>query len=379
MNTDPVDPEQPTPVTYTIEKVWEISNLSFLSTPDARQGFGMNGKLYINDKAASTIYEVDRNGLTGTTFEGGSNCGLTRDEAGNLVVSNAPFATAWTSRPEVKVINPATGQIVIHTLPTGVINFGRSDNMGFAHGNLLDEGELYLVGATSGTSISRIAISGGEVDTDNTYLANCDGVTTSNTAVLNYYNDLNGEPAVLYITRNATPVKMTFDGDDFIGAPFSLPNKGACNGAFPFVWDNKELVVYPTLDNYRDGFAVAEMNAATPLVSVPQAATANANDHTNNWLNAEVIDSRHVTIYQYYPGGHITVWTLSKQGGILRGDTDDSGSIDITDVTTLIDYLLSGNTAGINLDNADCDKDTDISISDVTILIDYLLSDSWPE
>ena len=375
----PVDPDPPTEVTYTIEKVWEISNLSFLSTPDARQGFGMNGKFYINDKVASTIYEVDSNGLTGTTFEGGTNCGLTRDEDGNLVVSNAPFAAPWTNRPEVKVINPTTGQVVTHTLPTGVINFGRSDNMGFARGNLLDEGELYLVGATSGTSISRIAISGGEVDTDNTYLANCDGVTTSNTAVLNYYNDLNGEPAVLYITRNATPVKMAFDGDDFIGTPFSLPGKGACNGAFPFVWDNKELVVYPTLDNYRDGFAVAEMNAATPLVSVPQTAIANANDHTNNWLNAEVIDSRHVTIYQYYPGGHITVWQLSKQGGILRGDVNEDGTVTISDVTALIDYLLSGNTDGISTDNAECNLDDTISIADVTALIDYLLGGTWPE
>ena len=150
-------------------------------------------------------------------------------------------------------------------------------------------------------------------------------------------------------------------------------------GMFPFVWDGKELVVYPTLSNYRDGFAVAEMNAATPLVSVPQTATTNANDHTNNWLNAEVIDSRHVAIYQYYPGGHITVWSLSKQGGILRGDADDDGAVTIADVTILIDYLLSGNADNINLDNADCDQSGDITITDVTAIIDYLLSDSWPE
>ncbi len=378
INDDPIDPDQPTPVTYSIEKVWELHNLIFLTTLDTRQGFGMNGKFYINDKGTSTIYEVDQNGPTGTTYAGGSNCGFTRDEAGNLVVSNAPFAASWTSRPEIKVINPTTGAVVTYTVPTGVVNFGRSDNMGFARGNLLDEGEIYLVGATSGTNISRIAISGGEVDTDNTYLATCDGVTTSNTSVLNYYNDLNGEPAVLYITRNAPPVKMAYSGDDFTGTQFSLPNKSACNGAFPFIWDGKELVVYPTLSNYRDGFAVAEMNAAEPLVSVPQTATANANDFTDNWLNAEVIDSRHVTIYQYYPGGHITVWSLTKQGGILRGDVDDSGDISIADVTILIDYLLSGSADGINLDNADSDMNNEISIADITTLIDYLLSGTWP-
>ena len=373
----PIDPEQPTPVTYSIEKVWEINDLGFLNTDATRQGFGMNGKFYINDKSTSTIYEVDRNGLTGTTYEGGANCGLTRDEAGNLVVSNAIFPNTWTGRPEIKVINPATGDIVTHTLPTSAINFGRSDNLGFARGNLLEEGELYLAGGNSGTSVSRIAIADGEVDADNCYLANCDGVTASNTTVLNYYNDLRGEPAVLYITRNAAPVKMTFDGDDFIGTSFSLPNKGACNGAFPFVWDNKELVVYPTLENYRDGFAIAEMNAAQPLVSVPQTATANANSHTNNWVNAEVIDSRHVTIYQYYPGGHLTVWSLTKQGGILRGDVNEDNQVNISDVTTLVNYLLGGNTDVFNSENANCNEDGGINISDVTTLINFLLSNHW--
>ncbi len=374
----PFNPDQPTPVTYSIEKVWEINDISFLATIHARQGFGMHGKFYINDKNTSTIYEVDRNGLTGTTFEGGTNCGLTRDEAGNLVVSNAIFPNTWLGRPEIKVINPATGDIVTHTLPSSVVNFGRSDNLGFARGNLMEDGELYLVGENSGTNISRIAIADGEVDADNCYLANCDGVTTGNTTVLNYYNDLNGEPAVLYITRNAAPVKMTFDGDDFIGTSFSLPGKGACNGAFPFVWDNKELVVYPTLDNYLDGFAVAEMNAAQPLVSVPQTATANANSHTNNWVNAEVNDSRHVTIYQYYPGGHITVWLLSKQGGYLRGDVNDDDTVNIGDVTALINHILSGSDDGLDTENADCNLDTFINIADVTALIGYILSGSWP-
>ena len=373
------NPGPSTEVTYSIEKVWELPNLGFFpTTGDVRQGFGMNGKFYINDKSTSTIYEVGRYGLTGVIYEGGSNCGLSRDEAGNLVVSNAHFPNAWTGNPELKVVNPATSEVVTYTLPASVIGFGRSDNIGFARGNMLEDGEIYLVGANSGTSISRIAISGGELDSDNTYLANCDGVTTSNTTVLNYYNDLEGEPAVLYVTRNAAPVKMSFDGDDFAGTAFSLPNKGACNGAFPFVWDGKELVVYPTLDNYRDGFAVAEMNAGEPLVSVPQVATANANDCTNNWLNAEVEDQRHVIIYQYYPGGHLTVWRLTKHGGPL-GDVNDDGAVDISDATTLINYLLYGDATGVNLEGANCNPDGNIDISDATTLINYLLYGSWPE
>lgn len=52
--------------------------------------------------------------------------------------------------------------------------------------------------------------------------------------------------------------------------------------------------------------------------------------------------------------------------------------VNIADVTTLIDYLLSNDATGISLDNADCNLDNAVNIADVTSLIDYLLSGSWP-
>ena len=57
----------------------------------------------------------------------------------------------------------------------------------------------------------------------------------------------------------------------------------------------------------------------------------------------------------------------------IKGDVNGDGSISISDVTALIDYLLSGNANGINLVGADCNTDGSISISDVTALIDRLL------
>ena len=375
--TDGPDPQEPTQVSYSIEKVWELNNLIFLNTDHMRQGLGMNGKFYINNKASSTIVVVDENGLTGETLEGGANVGLTRDEAGNLVVSDAAFPNSWTSRPRIKVIDPATGAVKTHTLPAGVINFGRSDNMGMARGNLLDDGELYLVGANSGNAISRIAIVDGQIDTDGTYLAPCDNVAANGGTVLNYYTDLDGNDAILYVNRSNTVQKLSFTQGGFTARAISLPNKGNCNGAYPFVWDGMELVVYPTVSNYRDGFAVAQPNAVQPLVSVPQTATTDANAYQANWLNAEVTDPRHVTIYQYYPGGHLTVWRLTKHGGLLRGDVDGNGEVGIADATALIDYILTSDSNGIDLDNADCDLSGNIGIADVTALIDYILTGTW--
>ena len=56
---------------------------------------------------------------------------------------------------------------------------------------------------------------------------------------------------------------------------------------------------------------------------------------------------------------------------IIPGDVDSDGFITISDLTTLIDLLLSGNEAP---EGADVDGDGEITISDVTTLIDMLLN-----
>ena len=54
------------------------------------------------------------------------------------------------------------------------------------------------------------------------------------------------------------------------------------------------------------------------------------------------------------------------------GDVNHDGSVDINDVTTLIDYLLGCND-DMCVDCADIDEDEEVSINDVTTLIDHLL------
>ena len=62
----------------------------------------------------------------------------------------------------------------------------------------------------------------------------------------------------------------------------------------------------------------------------------------------------------------------------VRGDVDMDDFVKISDVTALVNYLLSGNSEGINLKAADCDEDGFIKISDVTTLINFLLTGQWP-
>ena len=80
--------------------------------------------------------------------------------------------------------------------------------------------------------------------------------------------------------------------------------------------------------------------------------------------------------YQFLP---MATFTYKKEGAPqgIRGDVNDDNLVNINDVTALINYLLSKNATGINLDNADCDLNHNVNINDVTTLINYLLSKKW--
>ena len=75
----------------------------------------------------------------------------------------------------------------------------------------------------------------------------------------------------------------------------------------------------------------------------------------------------------YYYDSDANAW-IQYGSSSERGDVNGDGSVNISDVTALIDYLLSGQTAPAG---ADCNQDNAVNIGDVTALIDYLLSGSW--
>lgn len=56
------------------------------------------------------------------------------------------------------------------------------------------------------------------------------------------------------------------------------------------------------------------------------------------------------------------------------GDVNEDGSTNISDVTALINYLLTSDSASINIENADVNVDGKVNINDVTMLINLLLT-----
>ena len=83
------------------------------------------------------------------------------------------------------------------------------------------------------------------------------------------------------------------------------------------------------------------------------------------------------TIYYGKPELYIISATEVATAG-KRGDVNLDDVVNIADVTSLIDYLLSGDATGISVENSDCNFDNVVNIAGVTSLIDYLLSGSWP-
>ena len=80
---------------------------------------------------------------------------------------------------------------------------------------------------------------------------------------------------------------------------------------------------------------------------------------------------------QFGPNGKIDALAgmrlIMNEMGYICGDVNGDGHITISDVTAMIDYLLSGSSV-INTANSDVDGDGKISIVDVTALIDILLT-----
>lgn len=62
---------------------------------------------------------------------------------------------------------------------------------------------------------------------------------------------------------------------------------------------------------------------------------------------------------------------------VVRGDANGDGNVSISDISCIIDYLLSHETLHINLANADCNLEGGVTIGDVSALIDFLINHTW--
>lgn len=315
---------------YAVDAELEYMNQTWKKEAPAwasyRQGFGMDGAFYVRDMAQKVIARWDENGVDEDfALELPEECtghAVTKDEAGNIIARiDAGWSAGWQVDEEIMAIRvfPAgVGDPIDSPLPVEAFTDwgenGRLDYFGFAEGDVMDEGALYIINNGS-TKVFKIAFSGGEVDPDNSGVIPYSGAslgTANQSVVVNPYTAADGKKHLLFVNRSAAPVDMTFDEDteEFVGKAISLPNRGATNGIYPFTLGGYDLYLYPTLPNYYDGFAIAEAGASEPIATYAPTIATNANGGQVNWLNAEPVEGSNTkaTIYQYCPGQYTAVY-----------------------------------------------------------------------
>ena len=315
----------------TLTRTWKVETADALPKGECRQGVGLNGKIYVNNKADQKVYVVDKDGVSSTTLPGGTHVATSKDQAGNLIIVNTGFPNIAGAESAFRVYNPQTpAQITELSLPTEFSDkIGRSDYIGTAKGDLTGDGELLLCGA-SGTGIFKIVVAGGETSEDDSYVATIDDKISAatNNNVIRPFMDGDVEK-YLFVTRNAAPAIIVADdhGNFTTEKTMAWENKGNCNGSDIFVLGGKKYVVYPTLTNYTDGFAIAclDVKLAEGVTEYPAVATKEVelptlnNGTQTNWVNAEVVSDTEAIIYQYVPGAYTAAYSFklpAEQTGI---------------------------------------------------------------
>ena len=81
--------------------------------------------------------------------------------------------------------------------------------------------------------------------------------------------------------------------------------------------------------------------------------------------------------YQQPVFGELDPHHFTVHISFIRGDVNNDGLVNLTDVTVLVNYLMNEDASLINIDAADCSQDGQVSITDVTVLINYLMNETW--
>lgn len=368
---------------------WMNTDVSVLSL-DARQGFGMGGKFYLQNKATKKIEVWNETGKI-NEIASGDGTNITRDDAGNIIVRIGTFNTDYVStRNELRII-PADGSAVVD-IPLSGITKGRLDFWGHVKGNVLDKttGGVLFMGTTYGGFIVEIPIIGGVQDTKNTYqyaYRSPFGIagnitTTSLFSGFDGIEDLAILSPLITATANNSIEQMGLDEDEnWVHKAFYItPGHNGCSGFSLFKLGDKKFIIYSTGSNNADGFTIAKL--ATKDVSTVEDADkdykvstkyAEQKDDGNvmysnnafygNHFSIDPIDGENAYIYQYFPSGYIAKYKFNyKGGGVVSPEVNatykvigGNSEINIEGEATNIDvYSLNGVLISTNQTNVKC-------------------------
>ncbi len=169
---------------------------------------------------------------------------------------------------------------------------------------------------------------------------------------------------------------FTFAGDAQLNAGSMLPEGIVTIGNYALynVSASIDTMRLPSTVEYLGDYAMAGMTGMQVLKTAAEDVPALGNEV---WAGVDQPSVPLITPSQQSTANYkaASQWAdfFFEADPYLLGDVNNDGSVTITDVTVLIDYLLNS-SIDINLQAADVSQDGDVSIADVTALIDMLLS-----
>ena len=326
--------EYATDPTFTIEKVWENTNVP-AATANGFQGVGWDGKIYVKDRynAAINVYTETGSELyaqLGATVTGlAGDQPIAVDDAGNLVVRSGS-TNFYDSPTQVSIFrkNENTPEVIDFTLPAT----GRCDFIS-ASGDIFGEkgGYVYFF-CMNQTTVSRLHIKNGEYEgVDTIAIVAEEGKAASQSHVVvdiygNIHTSSKGKNAYEY---NITTLTTT--ADSYLGAATKKTPKSTIGGC-TFELGGKELWAYVAgitnysseweLKNVTDGVLVSN----EVLYATDDKTTVNSNT-VANWLNVQVVDEKTAYIYQFCPTVAAAVWKVSFKENYIVSASATNGTV----------------------------------------------------
>ena len=304
--------------TYTIEKLWENTNVP-AATTNGYQAVGWDGKIYVQDAGNTKIVTYSSAEDTGTDYAtSGSGQQIAVDEAGNLIVFNAWFATGTPNAILIYQKGSTEGKAVSFTLPQP----GRCDFF-TASGDIYSaEGGYVYFYCQNKTVVNRLKIANGAATEADVTVDVVGQEITAGNSQNHVMVDIFGNLVAVSRSNAASWINVyTNESSKTFAATLSgikLSTLGGCS----FELGGKELWAYNVgstaynsewnLYNLTDEAFLSETALYAKNTTDKNAAA--------NWLNVQVVDEKTAYIYQFCPKVAVAVWkvtcTVSEKPGV---------------------------------------------------------------
>ena len=320
--------------TFTIEKVWENTNVPAV-TADGYQAVGWDGKIYMQNKTVRKI-QVFSNGTDAAVDYATSGTGqqIAVDEAGNLIVFNAYFATSTPNNILIYAKGSTEGKAVSFTLShQGQCHFFT------ASGDIYSaEGGYVYFYCQNTTVVNRVKIANGELVSVDVVGNNITAGNTQNHVMLDIFGNLVAHSRSAAI--NATINVHTNESMAFTLQEHKISTLGGCT----FELGGKEFWAYNVGTNhYTSEWNIYNMTDKKFLSdTVFYAKNKTDKNSAANWLNVQVVDETTAYIYQFCPKVAVAVWKVTMHEVVLR-DTEKNEELlkDLNGSTTNVSVYRS--------------------------------------